>query len=242
MQAVITAGGRVDGEFAAAIGTPVKALAVIRGRSMLDAAVDAARGAGASSVVVIGGDEIRAVGTHADRIIAEAPTGAQNVLNALDAWDDREPLVYLTSDMPYITADALKTFVDRVPPATIAMAVAEEAAFVRRFPNPPAHGVRLGGEYITNGGAFLLPAGSRGAVRALASRFFDSRKSLVRMALLLGPQLLLRFALRRLTIADLESHALRVTKIPAIAVRDCAPELAFDVDTFGEYEYALRQA
>lgn len=208
---------------------------------MLDAAIDAARGAGARDVCVIGGVEIRVAGTSADRIIDEAPTGAQNVLNALDAWNGLEPLVYLTSDMPYITAAALETFVNRVPPASVAMAVAEEAAFVRRFPNPPAHGVRLGSEYVTNGGAFFLPAGARDAVRSLATRFFDARKSLTRMALLLGPSLLLRFALRRLTIGDLEAHAFRVLKIPAFAVRDCAPELAFDVDTFGEYEYALRQ-
>lgn len=209
---------------------------------MLDAAIDAARGAGARDVAVIGGDEVRAAGPSADRIIPEAPSGAQNVLSALAAWNDREPLVYLTSDMPYVTADALKTFISRVPPASIAMAVAEEAAFVRRFPNPPAHGVRLGSEYITNGGAFFLPAGSRDAVRSLATRFFDARKSLTRMALLLGPRLLWRFAMRRLTIHDLEAHAFRVLNIPAFAVRDCAPELAFDVDTFGEYEYALRQA
>lgn len=239
---MITAGGRVDGEFAAAIGTPVKALAVIRGRTMLDAAIDAARGAGARDVAVIGGEEIRAARTSADRIIPEAPSGAQNVLSALDVWSDREPLLYLTSDMPYITAEALASFVRRAPPSSVAMAVAEEAAFVRRFPDPPAHGVRLGREFVTNGGAFLLPAGSRRALRLLATRFFDARKSLMRMALLLGPRLLVRFALRQLTIRDLESHAHKVLKVPAHAVRDCAPELAFDVDTFGEYAYALRQA
>ena len=42
MQAIITAGGRVDGEFAATIGSPVKALAKIGARTMLETAVAAA--------------------------------------------------------------------------------------------------------------------------------------------------------------------------------------------------------
>ncbi|MBV9270433.1 MAG: nucleotidyltransferase family protein [Candidatus Eremiobacteraeota bacterium] len=242
MHAVITAGGRVDGAMQTAMGTPVKALARVRGRTMLEAAIDAARGAGARSVTVIGGDEIRSGNFDLDRLIDEAPSGRENVLNALDAWDGKEPLLYLTSDMPYVTPSALITFVTRVPPDTVAMAVAEEIDFLRRFPNPPAHGVRLGNEYVTNGGAFLLPAGSRDAVRALATRFFEARKSLFQMALLLGPGLLFRFLIRRLTIADLENHALNVLGIPARAIRGCAPELAYDIDTLPEYEYAIRQA
>jgi len=238
---VITAGGRVDGELAAAMGTPVKALAFVHGRMMLEAAIDAARGAGAREVTVIGGEEIRAGMFNVDRLIDEAPTGTENVLHALESWNDSEALLYLTSDMPYITATTLLTFVERVPPQTIAMAVTEEEDFVRRFPEAPPHGVRLGNEYVTNGGAFLLPPGSRDAVRKLAARFFEARKSLIRMALLLGPRLLLQFALRRLSIAGLEAHALRVTGIPARAIRGCAPELAYDIDTFPEYEYALRQ-
>lgn len=234
----------MDGEFASLIGTPVKALAEIRERTMLEAAVDAARGCGATWVGVVGGAEIRAwtKASMLDAIVDEAPTGAENVMGALDAWDDAEPLLYLTSDMPYITAGALRTFVERVPPGTVSMAVTEEDDFLRRFPNPPAHGVRLNGEIVTNGGAFLLPAGSRAAVRALAVRFFDARKSVWQMAALLGFPLLLRFAVRRLSVGDLEAHAHKLLGVRATAARGCAPELAYDIDTIDEYRYAIAHA
>ncbi|HMD01856.1 MAG TPA: hypothetical protein VKG44_02710, partial [Candidatus Baltobacteraceae bacterium] len=65
MIAAITAGGRVEGELANAIGTHVKALAHVGGRSLLDAATAAARGAGALRVAVIGGAEVRAQHTEA---------------------------------------------------------------------------------------------------------------------------------------------------------------------------------
>ena len=243
MQAIITAGGRVDGEFEDLLGTPVKALASIRGRTMLEAAVEAARGAGASWVGVVGGDEITRspAARDVDAVITEAATGGENVLRALDAWNDGEPLLYLTSDMPYITAQALRSFVDRVPLGTLAMPVTEEDDFIRRFPRPPAHGIRLDGECVTNGGAFWLPAGSRDAVRTLAVRFFDARKSVWQMASLLGFRLLMRFVLRRLSIGDLEAHAHALLGLRAVAVRGCAPELAYDIDTLDEYRYALVQ-
>jgi len=60
VNAVITAGARVDGEFAGRIGTDVKALARIGNRTMLQASIEAARGAGATRIAVVGGAEIRA--------------------------------------------------------------------------------------------------------------------------------------------------------------------------------------
>ena len=60
VRAVVTAGGRVDGEYARLAGTTVKALAMVRGVSMLDRILDALRGAGATHIAVVGGAEVRA--------------------------------------------------------------------------------------------------------------------------------------------------------------------------------------
>ncbi len=76
MRAVITAGGLVDGPFAAAIGTAVKALARCGERTLLDVALDACEAAGIDGVALIGGSEIRA---HA---------GARERMRVLDAAAD----------------------------------------------------------------------------------------------------------------------------------------------------------
>ncbi|MGZ3503332.1 MAG: NTP transferase domain-containing protein [Vulcanimicrobiaceae bacterium] len=240
--AVITAGGRVDGAYARAIGTQVKALATVRGSTMLERAIDAARAAGAARVAVVGGDEIRAVAAaRVEKIVPEGASGSQNVYAALHAWPLDEPLLYLTSDMPYVHAAALRDFMTRVPPGTLALPLVEEADYERRFPGAPAHGLVLAGERITNGGAFVIPAGAVSIVETFATRFFDARKSLFSMARLLGFVLLAEFALRRLTISRLENHALRLLGIDAFAVRNSAPELAFDCDTLADLEYARQR-
>ncbi|HEY8298833.1 MAG TPA: NTP transferase domain-containing protein [Candidatus Baltobacteraceae bacterium] len=241
--AVITAGGRVGGAFARAIGTDVKGLGRVRDATMLQRAIAAARGAGALRIAVVGGAEVREASDGTiDKLIPEHPSGAANVRAALASWAEDGPLLYLASDMPYVDADALRDFIDRVPEGVLAMPLAEESAYARRFPNAPPHGICLAGERVSNGGAFVIPAGARMRVDAFAARLFDARKSAWKMAALLGLPLLADFATRRLSIARLEAHALRVVGLPAIAIRAAAPELAFDCDTAADYEYACAHA
>lgn len=240
MKAVVTAGGRIDGAFAEAAGTTIKALAPIRGSTMLARTLDALRVCGATRIAVVGGEEIRrACGAVVESVVDESPSGAENMLRALRAWpEDGKPLVYATSDLPYIAAAPIAEFLARVPAGTIGLPLAEFADYEARFPAAPPTGITLASERVVNGGVFLLPAGSAERVANAAGGLFDARKHPWRMARLIGPLALLRFAFRRLSIAHLEAMALRVLGVPARAVRKCAPELAFDVDGAAEYRYA----
>jgi CTP:molybdopterin cytidylyltransferase MocA len=241
--AVITAGGRVDGEFAQAIGTSVKALALLHGATLLSRTIEAARMFGVDRIAVIGGDEVRAAcANDVDAVIPESQSGSENLVRALRAWDESSPLLYLTSDMPFITAQALRSFVDAVPAETLALPLAEWAQFDARFPNAPPFGITLAGEKVVNGGAFVIPAGGAKNIERFAMKFFDARKNVWQMARLTGPLLLLRFICRRLSIAQLEAEAGRLLGISARAVRNAPPELAYDIDILQEYRYAVEHA
>jgi len=243
MYGVITAGARVNGEFARRIGTPVKALALVGGRTLLAASIDAARRAGVTHLAVVGGNGVReACAQSVDAVIEESESGAVNLQRALHAWNGAEPLLYMTSDLPFIGAAVLREFIDAVPRDALGLPLTACADFERRFPGAPPFGVEIGGERVVNGGVFWIPAGAAPALEKLAIQFFGARKSLTRMALLLGPALCLQFALRRLTIAALEKQARRRLGIPAVAVRGASPDLAYDIDTLDEYLYAEKRA
>jgi CTP:molybdopterin cytidylyltransferase MocA len=242
MRAVITAGGLVDGAFAEAIGTRVKALAPFGARTLLDVALDAVSGAGIDGIAVVGGSEVRAhLGERDVRIIDAEPDGGTNVLRALAAWP-AERFVYLTSDMPFATTGGLRELIVRSSEFALTMALADVDAYEARFPNAPAHSVTLGGERIANGNAFVLAPWAAGRVQALATKFFDARKSLPKLAMLLGPMMCLRFLTKRLTIADLEDYGRRRLGFAVSALRGCDPGLCYDVDTLADYEYALAHA
>ncbi len=238
MRAVITAGGRVDGAYERTAGTTIKALAPVRGVTMLSRAILAARGAGASEIAVVGGEMVRAAcGAEIDRVVPEADDGGENLRRALRAWPDDERLLYLTSDLPYVDAPSLDDFVTRAGDE-LAMSLSDAEAFARRFPGAPPFGIRLAGERVVNGGAFVVPPGAAGKVASLAIRFFGARKQPWQMARIAGFDLLARLALGTLSIAVLERRASSVLGIAARVVRGCAPELAFDADTEAEYRYA----
>ena len=129
-------------------------------------------------------------------------------------------------------------FLDRTPPGTIAMPLADAVAYESRFANAPAHATVIGGERVANGSAFWIPTGAALRITEVSQRFFHARKSLLRMATLLGPQLLFKFAMRQLRIADIERRASAVFGVPTLAIRDCAPELCYDVDDLADYRYA----
>jgi hypothetical protein len=60
------------------------------------------------------------------------------------------------------------------------------------------------------------------------------------MASILGPGLACRLLLRRLRVTDLETRASALTGSRCLAVPDCLPELAFDIDRLTDVEYFER--
>jgi len=238
MRAVITAGGTVDGAFAVAAGTRIKALAPIGSTTPLDAVLDACEGAGIADAAVFGGSEVRAhVASRGVRVLDAVADGSVNLLHALDAWPG-ERFVFLTSDLPFATAAGLRDLLARSEPFALTMALADVDAYAARFPGAPEHSVALGGERVANGNAFVIAPEAVPPARAFAARFFEARKSLPRMALLIGPVTIARFLARRLRIADLEAQARRRLGVRVAALRGCDPGLCFDVDTLEEYDYA----
>jgi len=243
MRAVITAGGLVDGAFAEAIGTRVKALAPFGARTLLGVVLDACAGAGIDGVAVIGDEEVRAHLAARDgvRVIDAALDGRENVLRALEAWPG-ERFVYLTSDMPFASAAGLRDLIARSGGLALTMALADVSAYEARFPGAPEHSVALSGERVANGNAFVVAPEAVQPAHTFATKLFAARKSLPRLALLLGPSLCLRFALRRLTIADLEAYGTRRLGVRVGALRGCDPGLCYDVDALEDYTYACARA
>jgi GTP:adenosylcobinamide-phosphate guanylyltransferase len=242
MVAVITAGGRVEGPLADAIGSNVKALARIAGRTLVDAAIEAARGAGARRISVVGGDEIRRhCGARVDEIIGEDAKGRENLRRAICS-ETELPLLLLTSDMPFVDAATLGAFAEAARGCDVALPLATEAAYDAAYPGAPPHVTAIGRERVANGNVVYFAPGIGERVLPVAQALFDARKSLLRMALMLGPALLARYAFGRLRIADVEARAAATLGVRARAVRDSSPALCYDVDTWDDYQYAVARA
>ena len=238
LRAVITAGGRVDGAFAAAIGTGTKALAPFGAGVLLDAVVTAIRGAGIGEIAVVGGEDVAAhLQASGVRLVEAAADGATNVRRALDAWPDGD-LLYATSDLPFVDAPALAAFVAASRPYDLTLPLADGAAYERAYPAGAPHVTALRDGRVANGSVFFIGAAARVPVRTVAATAFDARKSALALARLLGPALLARYLVRRLHLTHVERRIGAVLGIRAAGIRDAAPGLCYDVDTLDDYHYA----
>ncbi len=239
MYAVITAGGTSGDALARATGSAYKALAPLGSRCLIDPAIDAARGNGAAGIAVVAPAEGAAYcAARVDRVVEASAAGTENILRALHAFPAADRLVFLTCDMPFIDAPALAVFVERSSDAALTMALGNADAYRAEYPGAPPHTVKLGSAEVANGSAFVIARAAVAPLERVAGRFFAARKSLPRLAALLGPALCVRFALRRLRVADIEARASRVLGVPARAVTNAAPGLCYDVDDVADWAYA----
>jgi GTP:adenosylcobinamide-phosphate guanylyltransferase len=239
MYVAITAGGQSRPDLAAAIGTPYKALAPIGGRRLIDVVIDAARALAPRGIAVVGPPEVHAhVANRVESPIDAADDGVENIRRALHAFPEAPRLLYLTCDLPFIDAAGLADFVARSHDTPLTMALADAAVYEAAFPAAPPHALSLAGERVANGNAFLISRSAIAPLETVAGRFFNARKNLARLALLLGPNLCLRYACKSLRIADIEHRARRVLGFDVRAIRDAAPGLCYDVDTVQDWAYA----
>lgn len=257
---VITAGGRIaraeflftalpegydvaDGYIEGG-GTLLKALIKVGGRTLLEAVLDAARATGRVNYTVVVGSSVLQywVKPPHEIVIPEQLDAHENFIAGLQAVAQYPRVLYLTSDLPFVTAEAVTHFIDACPPdAQLCYAIARREVFDARFPNSPSTYARLkDGEFVAGCAMMVEPAAllERAEwIRQVAQR----RKSLWRLALLAGFNVLWKFATRQLTVADVERRAEQLLGMRCRAV-ECDPELAYDIDTPQEYEYARRLA
>jgi CTP:molybdopterin cytidylyltransferase MocA len=239
--AVILAGGRATPEMAAKTGTPIRALFTWEGRPFVQWAYEALRASThVDRIAIVGPDGLRDVPglAGADLLIPERDTITANLFAGLDALQPGGHALITACDNPLLSTAAFDDFLYRAPSdAAVAYPILEHACFLDRFPgatNTPIHlrdGCWIGGDCV------LIEATAIPTLRSSIAQVLDSRKSLIKMALLLGLRFPLRLALRRATIPEVEQRVSSIAGVPFRFVRDCDPVFVVDIDDPVDWDY-----
>lgn len=247
---VLPAGGRISGEFAQTAGVEIKTLIRLNGTTILRRTLEVLRETGrAERIVVIGPEEALAEAREggADATLPEGATGPENIFHGIE-WAGRqggraERLLIATTDLPFLTAEAITAFLDACPPeADIAVPIISKEAFERQYPGSVNTYTPLRDGLVTPGCVFLVNPETLRRNQHHIESMFVSRKSELAMARRIGLPFILRYLTRRLTIAHIEKRCQEILGCVGVAVRNAPPELAFDIDLPVEYEYARAQA
>ncbi len=290
IDAILPAGGRIEGELARESATDIKALLMLDGATLLERAITALRGSPRiNRIVVIGPPHMstHAAARDADIVLSEGDSGPENIFRGLNwlqenqsnpnqasspqaasshnnseeiesrdekiAQSNRDEsrdgietsvasgkrVLIATTDLPFLTPQAINDFLDKCSPqARICVPIYTKDEFEARFPNEGGEYIRLSDGEWTAGCVYLLDGEALLRNRAHIEDIFNARKSQIAMARLLGPAFIARFLTRRLAIPHILQRCEHVLKCRGQAVRGCAPELAFDIDSIEDLRAA----
>jgi hypothetical protein len=155
-----------------------------------------------------------------------------NILAGLAAHATEGPVLLLTTDVPFLTPEAVDDFVRRglESGADVCYPIISQAACAARFGGMRRTYARLCEGRFTGGNMMLVRAGFFRQMEPLVSEAYASRKKPLRLARKVGAGLLVRLALRRLAIAHVEARVGRVLGGTVRAVVTAYPEIGADVD------------
>lgn len=243
---VIPAGGTIDAEFAARIGSPYRALAPLGPEKtpVLQHVINSLRQSGAVGQIVCAAPEaVQSAVDGVDLWLPDGGSGPQNILAGLRTLPPDALALVCTSDLPLMTANAVMRFVSALTPeAAVSVGLVRADAYTAAYPDaPPSTFVELRDTGpVTLAGLFAVRPAALFQRQALLDSLFGARKSQARMAGILGPRLLLAWLMRRLTQAALIARAETLLGARVQVVDHTDPTLAYDMDTLDDYEYATQ--
>lgn len=241
VSAIVLAGRRNEGAFREVSPAAWEALVAIAGRPMVSYVVGALReAAGVGRVVVVGPAELEAALGPGIELVPPGDSLVENLRRGFAAQAASEgaeggepsPVLVCGGDLPFLrgeTVDSLLAACGALP-AAVHYPVIEKSVCEARYPQARRTYVSFREGTFTGGNAFLIAPEARQPLLDLVGRFYAARKSPIRLARLLGPAILLKFLLRRLSLRDIEGLFQRWTGLAGRAVDVPHPEVGMDVD------------
>jgi len=230
--ALVLAGSRGGADpLAAYAGVSDKALITIAGETMLAHVVAALRAAGAARIAVSASSD--AVAAHAATLGAEplaaAPGPSRSAADGLARLG--APLVVTTADHALLEPDWIIRFLQDAPANTdVAALLARRDLVEAAAPGTQRTWLRFADGDWSGCNLFLLATPRAAAAIDLWRAVEADRKRPWRIVRRLGPGLLLRYLLRRLTLAEAVSHLGRTAGVTAAIVPARDGRAAIDVD------------
>jgi GTP:adenosylcobinamide-phosphate guanylyltransferase len=206
-------------------GVPMVArtIAGLRSSSRIDRIVAVAPPSAAAHPALATASEVRGDGA---RMIESLRSGLQG-------FTEDALVVVAASDLPALDAEAVDEFVDGVlaRELDVAYACLERRYHVAAYPEFPHTWARMREGRYCGGGLIALRPRVLPRLGTFMDRLGAARKSPLRLAGLFGWDVLARFAIGRLAIADAEARASRLMGGARVgAIRCTRPQVALNVD------------
>jgi GTP:adenosylcobinamide-phosphate guanylyltransferase len=245
LNAVVLAGGPQDEVALLQPGAPNKAFVEIDGVTLIGRVLAALRASNViARIVVVAPPAMRTHRdlTHADDLRPDGERITESLRNGLAGFDPHADLLIAASDLPVLTPPAIDDFVNGVNAlaADVVYGCVEKHVHLQRFPEVPHTWARMRDGTYCGGGLAAMKPRALPVLERFIERLGAARKYPLRLASLFGWDMLARFALGRLSIAQAEVRAERILGAPVRALISPYPETAVNVDRPSDVPLAER--
>jgi molybdopterin-guanine dinucleotide biosynthesis protein A len=152
--------------------------------------------------------------------------------NGLAGLPPDELAIVVASDLPILTTAAVDDFIARATELNpdIGYGCLEKSVHMARFPQVPHTWARLRDGTFCGGGLIAIKPRVMPHLERVIERLGHARKNPLRLASLFGWDIVLRFALGRLSVAQAEQRASRILDAPVRAIVSPYAETGVNVD------------
>jgi GTP:adenosylcobinamide-phosphate guanylyltransferase len=235
VNAVILAGGPPDAVAALSPGAANKAFVPVAGMTLVERTLRALRGCARIERIVV----VAPRATHAAAALADAdeqrvdgPRMIESLRSGLAGFAPERPVLVAASDLPVLTAAAIAEVLAALDERDldIGYTCLQRHYHDARYPQIPHTWARMREGQFCGGGLTAIKPRSVERLAGVLDALGAARKAPLRLAGVLGWDVLARFALGRLTIAAAEARASAILRGPVGAIRCTHPEIAVNVD------------
>lgn len=243
MNAIVLAGGPRDTVAQTNPSAPNKAFIKIGGIELVARTLGALRASRSIDTIIV----VAPASAHAHPSLALAdhlrPDGkriSDSLASGIRGLDPDAQTLIAPSDLPIISADAINEYVSQATAlnAEITYGCLERRVHEAAYPQVPHTWARLRDGTFCGCGIITLRPRSYPRLARVIERLGAARKNPFALASLFGWDVLLRFAFRRLSIADAEARASQILGASVKAVVSTHPDIAVNVDRVSDIALA----
>lgn len=184
------------------------------------------------AVVVPSAEDLGAWADTVDKLVVSDGSFLDNVLAGVGAFRNDRPTLVTTGDIPALTPEAVDDFValSLATGAEFTYPLIRKQDMIEQFPGSIRTFVRLVDGEVTGGNMMLVNPFLVEQNRRIAQALFDTRKSALQMARVIGFRFVLKLALGRLRVDEVEKKLAELLGGPSAAVYTSFASIGADVD------------
>ena len=214
---------------------PFKGVVPVAGKPMIEWVVDALRSSdyiNEIAVVVPTAENLGPWADKVDKLVVYNGNFIDNAIAGMSALNSGLHIFCATGDLPALTAEAIDDFITRSleSGAGVTYPLVRKQDVLEQFPGSERTFVTVDHQAVTGGNCMLMAPGVVERNREIGQKLFDTRKSVVAMARVVGFVFVVRLATRRVRVVDVEAKMEELLGATCAAIYTPYASIGADID------------